>query len=1320
MASIDTILNIRVEGTDQMVRLKTAIDATSAELKQLKEDAKKAGANQSEFNAKILASETKLKGLRGELNRSKTDLIKNAKAAGDASKSYDSLTKQNAALSAQLRKLADPLGKNNKEFDKLSQKIRTNTDQLKKMDAQMGRNQRNVGNYKQAITSVVTAVGAAIIAFRTFQRVLGTFVEFEFQMKQVGVISGATADELNVLTESAKELGATTAFTAGEVAGLQKELAKLGFNPEEIEAMTTATLDLAFAFGNELAETGEVVGVVMNSYKLEASEAARVTDVLAKAFSSTALDLQKFSTAFPKVGAIAKQLGFSFEGTTAILGELTNAGLDASVAGTSLKNIFLKLADSGSDLSQRLGGNVKSIDELLPALQQLFAEGTDVEEMLGLTDKRAVTAFATLVAGADDVEVLTEELKDSAGTAAEFADVMRDSLKGSLDEATSAANGFVIELFEKLAPAITLIVDGFGAMFNGLSFLIENFKKIALAVGAYGIVVAATAISQGTFTASLAASSVAFTTYIKGTRLAKIAMKAFNTVTKANPIALLISGLILAGSLFLNYSRNAKEAAKEQDNLNKETDYSIKQNRKINEIKSRNEKQQTKEISQLKLLSGQIQNTNLRMSDRKKALKEFNKLTGKTITNLQDERNLVGELEGAYNGAVQAIKRKISLQILEERVVELLKDQVAFEEKLEDTKEATAAAEKIIADEKARIAEIDKERAKVGARTSQQIIDDGKKLIKNEREFVSEKEKNAKKEKEIALDLNASLSNRTEAAISSNNALEDQLNKQLNLNKLGVDLQIDQDERLKTSQEDAKVSANASSQEIIDANNKIGKAIDVVNQAQDENNSNNLATARLQRKIDELYRKSTRSLVQLGEVEDETTKKTLTAYQKLEQAVKKADKALQDAVIAKDTDAIAKATDDLTTAKKAMKVVDDKIAEQYGFINAELNTYIDSLKKKQEQGEQNIENDKLQLAALQRLEDADASFAEERIRLALKIAQAELDLALSTAAASDLSTDAQIANMKRLKEQVEQYQAELDGVDPDGGGFMKKILFGSDAEGNAFTGEDLINTIGLTLQSVNDVLSEFNNLQKARLDSQLSTIEQTSKAEVKAFEESAEYEVLTDEERTKKIEEIQARHDEKMLQLKIAQFKKDQRIGISQAIISGAMAIMRIAAETPKGDFGIATAIMIAAQAAMTAIQVGTIMAQQPPTAATGAIMDDSFFAKGGMVHGKSHAQGGEKFSVGGRVAELEGGEAVINKRSTAMFKPILSSINVAGGGKKFADGGLMFGSDLAGGTSDLFESIVTAINDQQVLLVESDVTNSQRSVKTIESKISF
>jgi len=108
-------------------------------------------------------------------------------------------------------------------------------------------------------------------------------------------------------------------------------------------------------------------------------------------------------------------------------------------------------------------------------------------------------------------------------------------------------------------------------------------------------------------------------------------------------------------------------------------------------------------------------------------------------------------------------------------------------------------------------------------------------------------------------------------------------------------------------------------------------------------------------------------------------------------------------------------------------------------------------------------------------------------------------------------------------------------------------------------------------------------------------------------------------------------------------------------------------------------------------------------------------FAKGGMVRGKSHAQGGEKFAVGGRVVELEGGEAVINKRSTAMYKDQLSSMNAAGGGNRFADGGLLnmpsfatasFGA-LSGGSGG---------STQKVIVVESYITKTQRKVNVIEA----
>ena len=1235
MATIDTILNIRVEGTDSMVKLKTAIDSTSKELKELKKGAKAAGADQEKFNAKIITAETKLKGLRGELNKSKTDLIKNAKAAGDTSKSYDSLTKQNAALSASLRKLSDPLGKNRKEFDNLSKKIKTNTDTLKKMDAQMGRNQRNVGNYKQAIAGVATTVGAAIIAFKAFQRVLGTFVEFEFQMKQVAVISGATSDELLILSDSAKELGSSTAFTAGEVAGLQKELAKLGFNPTEIEQMTAATLDLAFAFGNDLDETATQVGVVLKSFKLEASEAGRVTDVLAKAFASSALDLQKFSTSFPKVGAIANQVGFSLEGTTALLGALTDAGLEASTAGTSLKNIFLLLANSNSKLSQELGEGVNSVETLLPALKGLFDSGVDVGEMLNLTSKTAVTAFATISSGTADVAKLNETLLNSEGTAKEFADVMRDTLKGSLDGASSAADGFIINLLEKLAPAITLIVDGVALLFNGLQLLTNNFGKVALAVGAYGVVMAATAIQQGIFTTALGVARLSIVSYIKSTRVAAIVTSLFGKALKANPIGLIAGALTVFVATLISYNRESEEAVKGTEKLTAASVLSVEANNNLN-------KSISSSTSSLKLLKSTLLDSNTSEEDRIKLVNQANEQYKDLNLSLDENNVLTKDSVTQIDSQIEALGRLATANALRSELENVFTEELQAETDLRVglTKLGISSVE-----------ELETEFAKFGGRTITDVLKNGVAIAavqqRNRNLFEAEK------------DLLRPFKEQTQALDQRREVLK------------------------KLSQEQDLVG-------------------DLFGQGGERVSANGGAV--------------------IG-VDEDDIKKVRTEYEKLGDAVKANEDALRKAITTNgDVD---KATKDLTKSKEALRVVDDKLKEINDEYTKGLTTEKSALDVLTESTKKSLALENKRLDILDQLAAKGEDVATERLKQSLKIAQIELDLALKTAEASGIATDAQIADIQRLRGEVNGFQSSLEGEEKvSEKGFLQKTLFGTNEDGEPITGEDLLNGIATTLNATSELLGGFNALQNERLNTQLGVIEGNKNAEVKAFEESAEFEILSDEERTAKIEEIQKKHDAEMFALQIAQFKKDQNFQIAQAVIGSATAVMNILKSTAVPGNAIADkiikGILVASTLGQTALQIATIKAQAPPTAEFGGVMDDSFFAKGGMVHGNSHAQGGVKFGVGGRVAELEGGEAVINKRSTAMFKPMLSRMNVAGGGKKFADGGMVFGTDSLTDDSSLVDSLVGALNSQQVLLVESDVTNSQRNVKNIQSRITF
>ena len=172
-------------------------------------------------------------------------------------------------------------------------------------------------------------------------------------------------------------------------------------------------------------------------------------------------------------------------------------------------------------------------------------------------------------------------------------------------------------------------------------------------------------------------------------------------------------------------------------------------------------------------------------------------------------------------------------------------------------------------------------------------------------------------------------------------------------------------------------------------------------------------------------------------------------------------------------------------------------------------------------------------------------------------------------------------------------------------------------------------------------------------------------------------------------------------------------VRITEAIINGALAMTKVTAQTGVLAFAFSPFI-----AAMTAAQIAVIASQK---FANGGMIEE--FANGGMVQGKSHAQGGEKFAVGGRVVELEGGEAVINKRSTAMFKGQLSAMNAAGGGVKFADGGLMNMPSFASSQFDATnqQNMMGAMNQSnRVIVVEADITESQNTVGIIEAEATF
>lgn len=305
---------------------------------------------------------------------------------------------------------------------------------------------------------------------------INVFQNFEQEMAKVKAISGATASEFKALGANARELGATTRFTATNVAELQLVFSKLGFTANEIEKVTGATLNLALATGEDLAESARVSAQTLRGFGLEASEMNRVVDVMGKSFSSSALDLNKFDTAMSVVSATAKSAGLSIEETTSMLAILVDRGVDASSAGTALRNVFLEIAKQGLTLHQALDMIENSSNRNATAMQIFGKRGATVAQIIALNRKEAFG--------------LQAEFENSAGTAEKLATIMDDTLQGSLFKLKSAFEGVQLSLAQKLLPVVRGLVDRLAEFLqvnqDAISEFLVTASKIAVVAMSFG------------------------------------------------------------------------------------------------------------------------------------------------------------------------------------------------------------------------------------------------------------------------------------------------------------------------------------------------------------------------------------------------------------------------------------------------------------------------------------------------------------------------------------------------------------------------------------------------------------------------------------------------------------------------------------------------------------------------------------------------------------------------------------------------------------------------------------------------------------------
>jgi TP901 family phage tail tape measure protein len=392
-----------------------------------------------------------------------------------------------------------------------------------------------------------TAAIAAPIAFAT-----KTFAGFDDAMRAVGAVSRATDAELKLMTKTAEHLGETTSFTAVQVAALMTELGRAGFKPEQINAMTSAVMNLARATGTDSTRASQIMAASIRQFGLDATHAARVADVLTTAANSTFNSVESLGESLKFAGPVAKSLGLSLEDTVAILGTLGNVGIQGSEAGTALRRLSVISAATGAKLKETFGiSNVDAAGRMKPLVQILGEIGVvvdklpvteRVEKMNAAFGLLGITSATVLSGTAGDTRALADELRNAGGAADATAKKMDAGLGGTFRIIASAAEGLEMALGEALAGSLQGITKSITHLIGVATHWVKNspelinvFATITAAVGAagvalvlYGIRMKATAalVSAVSVVYQVAASAAAAAWYAVGVAFTVLTIKA--------------------------------------------------------------------------------------------------------------------------------------------------------------------------------------------------------------------------------------------------------------------------------------------------------------------------------------------------------------------------------------------------------------------------------------------------------------------------------------------------------------------------------------------------------------------------------------------------------------------------------------------------------------------------------------------------------------------------------------------------------------------------------------------------------------------------
>lgn len=412
---------------------------------------------------------------------------------------------------------------------------------------------------------------------------------FETSMSKVSALSGATGDDLATLEAKARELGASTTFSASQAADALGYMALAGWDTEQMLAGVGSVLTLAQAGEMELAAASDLVTDYLSAFNMEASETARMVDVLAYAQANANTTVEGLGMAFKNCAANANAAGMDVETTSAAISMMANQGLKGSEAGTALNAVLRDMTEKMEDGAIAIGdqsvavmdaeGNYRDFTDILADVQAATNGMGDAEKAAALQSTFTADSIKglnlMLNAGADEMVGFRDELYGCAGAAEETAATMTDNLGGDLAAMNSAFEELSLKIYdglqEPLRSAVQFItgtvVPGIEGFMAWLTTGTQEFDEFGNVVGETASPLSQLASTVQSMVPVLAAAGGALLAYegyslavtvaekarAAATTLVDNATKLLNGTMKLNPIGIVITliGALVAAFLYL-------------------------------------------------------------------------------------------------------------------------------------------------------------------------------------------------------------------------------------------------------------------------------------------------------------------------------------------------------------------------------------------------------------------------------------------------------------------------------------------------------------------------------------------------------------------------------------------------------------------------------------------------------------------------------------------------------------------------------------------------------------------------------------------------